>query len=666
MSKISLADMQNPLYLHPSDGHNSVSVDKLTGAANYREWRRSMEIVLASKRKLGFVTGLVKKDAEDEVKADQWDTCNNMVIAWLMSCMSDSIKRSVLFLNTARDVWKNLEIRFSQTNGARKYKLCRDVYDLKQNGRSLSDYYTEMSSLWEEIEGLNLLPPITEMNSEVNVFISALNQQKDEHNLFQFLNGLDEDYTALRSQIFMQSPLPTVELACAQLQQEESQRGNKVGCSVCGNKSHTAEQCWKVIGYPSWHPQYKKQQKQKGKEAQQLEQLIKLVPSSSKTGKTSYDTKEEIESGFAGMITCNNASSSMNEWILDSGASDHMISNDKLLDESIHVKGNTKINLPNGGTAKITHIGNVLLKNGLHFKNVMCVPEFKHNLLSIHKLPWTFYLMNDDLDLANKKKNAEVKRNNSSKTLKTERRTGDSVKRKFVECNVASVDQCTLWHNRLGHAPFEKLVKIGCVSGKCKNNSVCFICPMARFTKLPYPPRGVPCVFLGYPQDTKGYKVMNLLNMQCFVSRDVKFYEHIFPFNKVNSTGSYNTPLPISVHELSHDGGRESGQLAPDMDQISVDDEETGNDPVVNHETEDPDPQQCEEIITETIPDTPDEPAYTSESNHDAQQTAPETHLRRSTRPHRSPKWLMGYDRRVGVKRSKTQRGETEVNAAQW
>lgn len=43
-------------------------------------------------------------------------------------------------------------------------------------------------------------------------------------------------------------------------------------------------------------------------------------------------------------------------------------------------------------------------------------------------------------------------------------------------------------------------------------------------------PRGVPCVFLGYPQHNKGYKLYNLLNKTTFVSRDVKFYESIFPY----------------------------------------------------------------------------------------------------------------------------------------
>lgn len=44
-----------------------------------------MEIILASKRKLGFVTRVLKREAEDVVKAEQWDTCNSMVIAWMFN-----------------------------------------------------------------------------------------------------------------------------------------------------------------------------------------------------------------------------------------------------------------------------------------------------------------------------------------------------------------------------------------------------------------------------------------------------------------------------------------------------------------------------------------------------------------------------------------------------
>ena len=44
-----------------------------------------------------------------------------------------------------------------------------------------------------------------------------------------------------------------------------------------------------------------------------------------------------------------------------------------------------------------------------------------------------------------------------------------------------------LWHNRLGHAPMNKLKMIECISNTCvKTDDVCLTCPMAKFTKLPY------------------------------------------------------------------------------------------------------------------------------------------------------------------------------------
>ena len=37
-------------------------------------------------------------------------------------------------------------------------------------------------------------------------------------------------------------------------------------------------------------------------------------------------------------------------------------------------------------------------------------------------------------------------------------------------------------------------------------------------------------MFVGYPSHTKGYKVLNLAAKTIYLSRDVSFLEHIFPF----------------------------------------------------------------------------------------------------------------------------------------
>ncbi|GJX80184.1 retrovirus-related pol polyprotein from transposon TNT 1-94 [Tanacetum coccineum] len=75
------AVFQNPLCLHPSDGLNL-----------------AIEIGLSTKRKLGFVRGTIARSATDANQAELWDTCNNMVIYWLIGSVNKSIARSIMFI----------------------------------------------------------------------------------------------------------------------------------------------------------------------------------------------------------------------------------------------------------------------------------------------------------------------------------------------------------------------------------------------------------------------------------------------------------------------------------------------------------------------------------------------------------------------------------------
>lgn len=114
---------------------------------------------------------------------------------------------------------------------------------------------------------------------------------------------------------------------------------------------------------------------------QQLEKLLKMLPCSSFKDPDHFE-----DSPFSGMIDISKTPTNSNEWIVDLGESDHMTAS---LTNLLNVKRappNFTINLPTGATSKISHIVDLILKSGLKLLNVLYVPQFTHNLLSINKL----------------------------------------------------------------------------------------------------------------------------------------------------------------------------------------------------------------------------------------------------------------------------------------
>ena len=71
-------------------------------------------------------------------------------------------------------------------------------------------------------------------------------------------------------------------------------------------------------------------------------------------------------------------------WVIDTGATDHIVHSVNLFTNFTAIS--TNVELPNGETVVVTHIGSISLSATLVLHNVLCVPSFSFNLLSVSQI----------------------------------------------------------------------------------------------------------------------------------------------------------------------------------------------------------------------------------------------------------------------------------------
>lgn len=222
-SDTDLITSKSEIDLLNSDSPSQILVSTPLTEFNYLSWNRSMIIALTAKDKIGFIDGTCKKPSADSPLLPKWNRANNMVISWILNCISKDLVEAFLFTKSAKQLWDELEERFSECNGPMMYQIRREITSLTQENMSIVKYYTKMKRFWDELDSLRKIP-ICSCDGCTCGITAAIHRMDNEEKLMQFLLGLNDSYDHVRNQILLMDPFPSINKAYNMVLNVEKQR----------------------------------------------------------------------------------------------------------------------------------------------------------------------------------------------------------------------------------------------------------------------------------------------------------------------------------------------------------------------------------------------------------------------------------------------------------
>ncbi|XP_074266640.1 uncharacterized protein LOC141589918 [Silene latifolia] len=294
-----------------------------------------------------------------------------------------------------------------------------EVTQIKQADLSVVEYYAKLRLGWEDIRSLD---PLSECDCGAIAtctcsLLKKIVQRENTHHILDFLMGFHKKYDSIRSQILALDPLPTINQVYAKIHQAEVQmsitaveepnvwrRDNKkvrydkpddqveesdkpvYYYTRCKKHGHNLEFCWV---HKSEH----------AKKANTQQRIVAVAPVSTaaSNGKKfaghveevrgyevdtplDYDAPPVLDASFVQAIA---------KEIIDSGASDYMTYGLTTLHNPRTLAKPLLVTLPDGQVKVVHCVGEVKLSDKFIFHIVLFLPDFKHNLLSLGKLPST-------------------------------------------------------------------------------------------------------------------------------------------------------------------------------------------------------------------------------------------------------------------------------------
>ncbi|KAF7804016.1 uncharacterized protein G2W53_043127 [Senna tora] len=556
---------RDPYYIHPSDNPGAQIVVNLLTLGNYLIWSRLVRIALKAKNKLGFIDGSLPPPQDTMSDAFlRWSDADSMVTAWILHSMTKDLMEAYMFSPSARDLWLEMEEKFGVSDKSVVFSLGKQLNQIVQGNDSLALYSNKQKKLMDELNCLSPKSPCI-CNGCTCGGYKKLHDKVESNDTMTFLYGLNESYDSVVSTILLMEPMPSYNKvyslvariekqrslgmsnaasgsidasALAVKTSEPSRNGGDFGkkkeyvrksdryCHFCNRAGHMEDACFKKHGYPEWFEKYKSKKnttntalavnsgegnsKSKDIDSSQLTQLIqmelkKLV--SNKGVAEESPVNASYFADFAGNITLTTSLSiqGSDKWVIDSGASSHVTGNKCLLTNLRLAKSTNTVTLPDGSVKRVHSIGTVHLSDVFRLENVLFVPDFRYNLISVSRLVCDssieikFHSSGCIMqDLLNNRviatgileKNLYVLSRNLNCSL-------NSVPVHDVNTSVNNISQFSevhkhdLWHVRLGHPSSKALAQLSFI-----DKHVDWVFPLKTHTSLPQVPVYTPTIYV--------------------------------------------------------------------------------------------------------------------------------------------------------------------------
>ncbi|KAE8705435.1 hypothetical protein F3Y22_tig00110429pilonHSYRG01243 [Hibiscus syriacus] len=493
---------------------------------NYNTWATCMESYLQGQDLWevvggGEVTQPATEDANGILR--KWKIKAGKAMFALKTTIEEEMLEHIRDAKTPKEAWDTFVTLFSKRNDTKLQLLENELLSMAQRDMAVAQYFHKVKSICREISELDPTAAIGEarikriivhgLRPEYRGFVAAVQGWPTQPSLVEFenllagqeamakqmggvsLKGEEEAlYTSKSRGTFQRYTGNGSKKDGDKVKNYQGKGGPHSGgasknrgnsrkfdgkCYNCGKMGHMAKDCWT---------------KKKPVESNTATSCSKENSEDGWDAEALFATEEEE---LALTVTTPERIDYKNDWIVDSGCSNHMTGDKQKLQNLSEYNGGRVVVTADNSRLPITHIGKTIVTpryntNQVQLQDVYHVPGMKKNLLSVAQLTSSgHYVLFGPQD---------VKVYRDVKITETPTMEGRRLESIYVmSAESAYVDRTRknetsdLWHMRLGHVSYSKLsvmVKKSMLKGlpqlDVRTDTVCAGCQYGKAHQLPY------------------------------------------------------------------------------------------------------------------------------------------------------------------------------------